>query len=53
MELELTQRPVTGDPAVDEALATLEDLGPTGRDHVAVFDALHGALADRLVESHE
>ena len=41
----------TGDAAVDEALtrlAELEDL-PV-RDQVAVFDAVHAALQDRLAD---
>lgn len=43
--------PVTGDQAVDAALGTLEGLDALPvRDHVAVFDAVHGALSDRLSE---
>lgn len=53
MEREVTQRPETGDPAVDEALRTLEALSPTVCEHVAAFDAVHGALADRLAETRE
>jgi hypothetical protein len=42
---------LTGDPAVDEALRTLEDLpGRPLRDHVSAFEAVHGALSDRLAE---
>jgi len=53
VEREVTQRPETGDPAVDEALRTLEALSPTVCEHVAAFDAVHGALADRLAETRE
>lgn len=44
----------TGDHAVDAALGVLDDL-PTRpvREHVAVFEAVHGALSDRLAESRE
>lgn len=45
---------VTGDQAVDGALAALEDLaGRPVREHVAVFEAVHGALSDRLAETRE
>ena len=41
----------TGDPAVDEALTRLEGLAELPvREHVAVFDAVHGALQDRLAD---
>ena len=44
----------TGDDAVDAALAQLEGLDDRPvRDHVAVFEAVHGALADRLAESRD
>lgn len=44
----------TGDPEVDAALAHLEDLADRPvREHVAVFEAVHGALADRLAESRD
>lgn len=42
----------TGDDAVDEALTRLEALGDAPlREHVAVFDAVHGALQDRLADT--
>ena len=42
----------TGDAAVDQALTLLEGLDDRPvREHVAVLDAVHAALADRLVES--
>jgi len=53
VDREVTERPETGDPAVDEALRALDRLSPTVREHVAVFDAVHGALADRLAETRE
>ncbi|AEI12442.1 MULTISPECIES: hypothetical protein [Cellulomonas] len=42
----------TGDASVDEALRALEGLAdaPLSR-HVAAFDAVHGALQDRLAET--
>lgn len=44
----------TGDAAVDQALTRLADLGERGvRDHVAVFDAVHTALQDRLADTEE
>ena len=44
----------TGDDAVDEALTRLGDLGQLPvREHVAVFDAVHGALQDRLADTEE
>lgn len=47
-------QPATGDQAVDAALGTLESLeGRPVREHVAIFDAVHGALADRLAETRE
>ena len=43
---------LTGDAAVDEALATLVDLDSEPlRAHVTVFDAVHGALQDRLADA--
>lgn len=43
--------PVTGDQAVDAALGTLSGLEALPvREHVAVFEAVHGALSDRLAE---
>lgn len=45
---------LTGDPTVDAALTVLDGLEDRPvREHVAVFDGLHGALADRLVETRE
>ena len=42
----------TGDPSVDAALTALEGLEDRPvREHVAVFDAVQGALADRLAET--
>lgn len=47
------ERPETGDQAVDEATLLLDGLEQAPlRAHVAAFDAVHGALADRLNE-HE
>ncbi|MGN8246336.1 hypothetical protein ACTHAM_003476 [Cellulomonas soli] len=44
--------PSTGDAAVDEAVATLDRLdGRPLREHVAAFDAVHGALQDRLADA--
>lgn len=41
----------TGDPAVDEALDRLAGLESLPvREHVAVFDAVHAALQDRLAD---
>ncbi len=45
-------RPATGDDQVDQALTRLDDLaGAPVRDHVAVFEAVHGALQDRLADA--
>lgn|GEM_PF-685681 len=42
----------TGDPHVDEALTRLDGLdGAPLREHVAVLDAVHGALQDRLADA--
>ncbi|WP_448629604.1 hypothetical protein [Cellulomonas soli] len=42
----------TGDAAVDEALASFEALDARPlREHVAAFDAVHGALQDRLADA--
>jgi hypothetical protein len=44
----------TGDDAVDAALAPLGELGEVPvREHVAVFDAVHTALQDRLADTGE
>ena len=44
----------TGDAAVDAALTPLGSLGDQPvREHVAVFDAVHTALQDRLADSEE
>lgn len=43
---------LTGDEPVDQALSALAGLAERPvREHVAVFDAVHGALADRLAET--
>ena len=42
----------TADAAVDEALSTLAGLEDQPlRAHVAAFDAVHGALQDRLADA--
>jgi len=42
----------TGDPHVDEALTRLDGLADLPlREHVAAFDAVHGALQDRLADA--
>lgn len=45
-------RSATGDDAVDEALTRLVtlDVAPLAQ-HVAVFDAVHAALQDRLADT--
>lgn len=44
----------TGDDAVDAALTRLADLSDRPvREHVAVFENVHGELADRLAESRD
>ena len=44
----------TGDAAVDSALTRLADLADRPvREHVAIFEQVHGALADRLAESRD
>lgn len=41
----------TGDTAVDTALTRLTELdGAPVREHVAVFEAVHAALQDRLAD---
>jgi hypothetical protein len=48
------RHPVTGDAAVDEAIGTLDGLAAVAlRDQVTVYDAVNGALVDRLNESSE
>ena len=43
---------LTGDAAVDEALRALDGLADVPLPgHVAAFDAVHGALQDRLAEA--
>jgi len=43
---------LTGDDGVDEALTALDGLEQQPlRAHVAVFDAVHGALQDRLADA--
>ncbi|MCL3861979.1 hypothetical protein [Actinotalea sp. K2] len=45
---------LTGDPSVDAALTVLDGLADRPvREHVAVFDAVHGALQDRLAETRD
>lgn len=45
---------MTGDQAVDGALGVLETLQERSvREHVAAFEAVHGALSDRLAETRE
>ncbi|WP_239070123.1 hypothetical protein [Cellulomonas chitinilytica] len=42
----------TGDAHVDEALTRLDGLDDAPlREHVAAFDAVHGALQDRLADA--
>ena len=42
----------TGDPHVDAALTRLDGLADAPlREHVAAFDAVHGALQDRLADA--
>lgn len=42
------------DAAVTEALGRLAELkGAPLREHVAIFDAVHGALQDRLAETED
>ena len=54
MEHEAVDLPATGDHTVDEALTPLDRLTTSHiRDHVAVFESVHAALADRLNEHHE
>ncbi|PVU81571.1 hypothetical protein DDP54_14650 [Cellulomonas sp. WB94] len=48
----LHDRSATGDDAVDEALTRLATLdGAPLAQHVAVFDAVHAALQDRLADT--
>lgn len=47
-----SESPVTGDPAVDEALRTLDGLEDADlRTQADAFDAVHGALQDRLADA--
>ncbi|WHP17604.1 hypothetical protein [Cellulomonas sp. ES6] len=42
----------TGDQVVDEALSRLTDVTGLGlREQLAVFDAVHAALRDRLADA--
>ncbi|WP_202627477.1 hypothetical protein [Cellulomonas sp. APG4] len=44
----------TGDSSVDAALSVLDGLHARPvREHVAVYEAVHGALSDRLAETRE
>lgn len=52
MDHDDVETPATGDHAVDAALTTLEGLEDRPvREHVRVFELVHGALADRLAET--
>lgn len=52
MDRDDVENPTTGDHAVDAALTVLEGLDERPvREHVKVFEAVHGALADRLAET--
>lgn len=52
-DTETTATGTTGDHAVDEALRELDRLrGRPVKEHVAVLEAVHGALSDRLAEGH-
>ena len=52
MEQDDLDTTVTGDQAVDGALTLLGGLDARPvREHVAVFESVHGALADRLAEN--
>lgn len=54
MEHDESSTPHTGDQAVDAALETLAGLDDRPvREHVAAFEAVHGALSDRLAETRE
>lgn len=47
-------RSATGDDAVDAALTRLETIdGAPLSQHVAVFDAVHAALQDRLADTED
>jgi hypothetical protein len=48
---EVPQPPVTGDPAVDDAVARVAEAARQPLDHqVGVYDAVHRALQDRLAD---
>ncbi|HEY3438089.1 MAG TPA: hypothetical protein VGK35_10420 [Actinotalea sp.] len=52
MEPDDLDTPATGDQSVDAALTLLVGLDERAvRDHVGVFESVHGALADRLAET--
>jgi len=52
-DTDATPDALTGDDAVDEALRELDGLAERPvREHVAVLEAVHGALSDRLAEGH-
>lgn len=52
--MELDRPAVTGDEPVDAALTELDGLPARPlREQVAVFDAVHAALAGRLAETEE
>jgi len=51
-EQDAAPRTPTGDDAVDQALTRIEGLDASPvREHVAVFDAVHTALQDRLADT--
>jgi hypothetical protein len=51
---EVPAAPVTGEPAVDDALAQLSQIGeaPTA-DHVEIYDDVHRRLTDALTDVDE
>lgn len=54
MDENTTDLSTTGDPAVDTALTELDGVDDRPvREHVAVFDAVHAALSDRLAETEQ
>lgn len=51
---ELAAAESTGDQAVDAALTRLDGLSDLAvREHVGVFEAVHGALQERLADVEE
>lgn len=46
--------PTTGDDGVDAALTRLQDLDTLPvREHIGVFEAVHGALQERLADTEQ